>query len=81
MKLGILFSCRKRAAHGPYTVEELAQPINRLEDTTLMARMAPHTATVMTPGGQPLRLSSGSRLCLFNEPSGVTLALIQAVQK
>jgi len=28
-----------------------------------------------------LDLSSGSHLCLFNEPSGVTLAMIQAAQK
>jgi hypothetical protein len=26
-------------------------------------------------------LPGGSRLCLFNEPSGVTLAMIQSAQK
>jgi len=26
-------------------------------------------------------LPGGSRLCLFNEPSGVTLAMIQAAKK
>lgn len=29
----------------------------------------------------PLDLPSGSRICLFNEPSGVTLAMIQAPRK
>ena len=29
----------------------------------------------------PLDLPSGSRICLFNEPSGVTLAMIQAAKK
>jgi predicted enzyme related to lactoylglutathione lyase len=29
----------------------------------------------------PLDLPSGSRICLFNEPSGVTLAMIQAASK
>jgi uncharacterized protein len=28
----------------------------------------------------PLDLPGGSRLCLFNEPSGVTLAMIRAAQ-
>jgi uncharacterized protein len=28
----------------------------------------------------PLDLPGGSRICLFNEPSGVTLAMIQAAQ-
>ena len=29
----------------------------------------------------PLTLPSGSRICLFNEPSGVTLAMIQSTKK
>ncbi len=29
----------------------------------------------------PLELPGGSRICLFNEPSGVTLAMIQAAKK
>ncbi len=29
----------------------------------------------------PLDLPSGSRICLFNEPSGVTLAMIQSAKK
>jgi uncharacterized protein len=29
----------------------------------------------------PLDLPGGSRICLFNEPSGVTLAMIQAAKK
>jgi predicted enzyme related to lactoylglutathione lyase len=29
----------------------------------------------------PLDLPDGSRICLFNEPSGVTLAMIQSAQK
>jgi predicted enzyme related to lactoylglutathione lyase len=29
----------------------------------------------------PRDLPSGSRICLFNEPSGVTLAMIQALRK
>ncbi len=29
----------------------------------------------------PLTLPSGSRICLFNEPSGVTLAMIQSAKK
>ena len=29
----------------------------------------------------PLELPGGSRICLFNEPSGVTLAMIQAAKE
>ncbi len=29
----------------------------------------------------PLILPGGPRICLFNEPSGVTLAMIQAAKK
>lgn len=29
----------------------------------------------------PLDLPSGSRICLFNEPSGVTLAMVQSAKK
>lgn len=29
----------------------------------------------------PFELPSGSRICLFNEPSGVTLAMIQPAPK
>jgi predicted enzyme related to lactoylglutathione lyase len=29
----------------------------------------------------PLDLPNGSRICLFNEPSGVTLAMIQSAKK
>jgi len=29
----------------------------------------------------PLDLPGGSRICLFNEPSGVTLAMIQSAKK
>jgi uncharacterized protein len=34
--------------------------------------------TIVDP---PLDLPGGSRICLFNEPSGVTLAMIQSAQK
>jgi len=38
-------------------------------------------ATLGETFGWQSDLPSGSRICLFNEPSGVTLAMIQAAKK
>ncbi|MGD2252413.1 MAG: VOC family protein [Anaerolineales bacterium] len=41
---------------------------------TTVKSIEEHGGHIVEP---PLELTSGSRICLFNEPSGVTLAIIQ----